>query len=304
MRDQVQTENAPTGAVESRRFMVIFNPVAGHRRRRYLQRVLDRLMERGCRYVLKETTCRGDAERFCAMLQPGDCDAVLVAGGDGTINEAVNGLGGTPVPVGIIPTGTANVMAWELGMPHEAEAVADFLATVNPRLVYSGILGDRRFVMMAGAGFDARVVAAVTPQLKRRLRKFAYVLKSAALLFRFDSPAYQVTLDGVSYPAASVVIANGHYYGGQFVCAPEADLADPDLHVCLFKRQGRWAAAMYALWLLIGRLHRRHDFEVRRARDILLDGPAGDPVQADGDVAGALPVHITASPSTFRVLAA
>ena len=101
MRDQTQTENAPSGAVESRRFMVIFNPVAGHRRRRYLQRVLDRLTELGCRYVLKETTCRGDAERFCAMLQPGDCDAVLVAGGDGTINEVVNGLADKKLPLAV-----------------------------------------------------------------------------------------------------------------------------------------------------------------------------------------------------------
>lgn len=296
-------DNFFTSAPESRHFLVIFNPTAGHRRQIYLQQVLDRLTVLGCRTELRETTCRGDAEQFCRDLHSGEFDAVLIAGGDGTINEAINGLQHTDIPIGIIPTGTANVMACELNMPQKPEAVANMLASAAPRTVHTGSLNNRKFIMMAGAGFDAHVVAAVTPALKRSLRKMAYVLKSLILLFRFSCPPYQITIDGRDYSAASVVIANGHYYGGKYVCAPDAKLSDPDLHVCLFKRQGRLAAATYALWLLLGRLHKRGDVEIVRGHDIRLAGPHNDPVQADGDIAGHLPVHIIASAGSFPILA-
>lgn len=303
MRLPPESGSIAAPASRLRSFLVIFNPTAGHRRQLYLKQVLNRLTALGCRIEMRETTCRGDAEQFCRNLQPGDYDGVLIAGGDGTINEAINGLQHTDIPVGIIPTGTANVMACELNMPQKPEAVANMLASATPRMVHAGSLNGRKFIMMAGAGFDAHVVAAVTPALKRSLRKMAYVLKSLTLLFRFNYPPYQITIDGRDHSAASVVIANGHYYGGKYVCAPEAKLADPDLHVCLFRKQGRLAAATYALWLLIGRLHKRHDIDILRGRDIRLSGPDGDPVQADGDIAGHLPVHIIAAAGSFLALA-
>lgn len=299
------TEPAGDGGqvIESRRFLVIFNPVAGHGRRRFLDRTLSRLASLGCACELRETTCRGDAEAICASIEPGAYDAVLVAGGDGTVNEALNGIGGRPIPVGVIPTGTANVLALELGLPVEPEQVADLLATAPVCRLHFGAVNGRRFTMMAGVGFDALVVAAVTPELKRRLRKAAYVLQSLRLLLRFDRPAYRVTIDGAVSEAASVIVANGHFYGGKFVCAPDARLDDPDLHVCLFDRTGRLAAATYALWLLLGRLHHRADFRVVRGREIVIDRPEGEPVQADGDIVALTPVTITASAGTFEALA-
>jgi YegS/Rv2252/BmrU family lipid kinase len=303
MKDIAEPAAGTGRTSESKRYLVIFNPVAGNRRRRFLDRTLARLAALGCLCELKETTCRGDAEAICAAVVPGDYDAVLVAGGDGTVNEALNGIGERPIPVGVIPIGTANVLALELGLPDDPEKVADCLASSPVRRLHYGAVNGRRFTMMAGVGFDALVVAAVTPELKRRLRKAAYVLKSFLLLMRFDRPAYEVSVDGVTSAAASVIVANGHFYGGKFICAPEARLDDPDLHVCLFERSGRFAAATYALWLLIGRLHRRHDFRVLRGRDIRIGHPAGDPVQADGDIVAASPVSITASAGTFDALA-
>ncbi|RDD62225.1 diacylglycerol/lipid kinase family protein [Ferruginivarius sediminum] len=104
------------------RVAVIHNPVAGWRRRRYLRRVIDALRERGCEVRLRRTTAPGDAHAFAAEAE--GCDVLAVAGGDGTVNEALNGLAGRHVPLSVIPLGTANVLAHELGLPRRPVALA------------------------------------------------------------------------------------------------------------------------------------------------------------------------------------
>jgi diacylglycerol kinase family enzyme len=145
---------------------------------------------------------------------------------------------------------------------------------------------------MAGVGFDAHVVANVSLRLKRRLGKGAYVLESLRQLFRFGFPGYRVTVDGRTFEAASVIVAKGHYYAGRFVCAPDARIDLPELHVCLFERNGRWNALRYALALALGRLPRLPDVRIVRGRSISITGPQGDPVQGDGDIIATLPVQI------------
>src|SRR5262249_60700955 len=149
---------------------------------------------------------------------------LVIAGGGGTINEAVNGLlsrgGGAASPLALVPLGTANVLANEIGLVTAPAAVARTIARGAAVRAYVGIANGRCFTAMAGAGFDAHVVAHVSLRLKRLLGKGAYVLESLRQLWRFPFPRYRVTIDGQSYDAASVIVAKGHYYGGRHLRAP------------------------------------------------------------------------------------
>ena len=154
--------------------------------------------------------------------------------------------------------------------------------------------------MMLGVGFDAHVVKAVDRLPKRVLGKAAYVLAFAVTLSRFPYRRYDVLVDGVPRRPASVVICNGHFYGGRFSCTPDAHLDEPDLHVCLFMRSGRWAAVRYGLALLLGRLHRRSDVEILKARQVEVRGDPDEPVQCDGDLSVSLPLVVTAGDASVR----
>ena len=301
---------AGAGAVPRRRFLVIHNPVAGPRRARRLRAVVEVLTQRfGAEVHVQATSGRGDAEAMARAVAPGAWDALAVAGGDGTINEAVNGLAArgaeaAPVPLGIVPLGTANVLAHELGLPLDAVGTAAVLAAGPARPVHLGVANGRCFAMMAGAGLDARVVERVSSALKRRIGKGAYVLETLAQLARFRDARYRVEVDGAVHEVASVIAAKGHFYGGRFVCAPDACLGEARLHVCLFPRTGRWNAARYVGGVTLGLLGRFPDYRIVPAERVIVTGPEGEPVQGDGDVIARLPVEIAVSPWRLPVLVA
>lgn len=287
---------------------MIHNPTAGQRGARRLRAVLEVLEQRfGVEATVRATTGRGDAEAMARTVAPGAFDAVVAAGGDGTVNEVVNGLGassgGAPVPLGIVPLGTANVLAHELGLPSDPEGMGTVLAVGQAQPVHLGVANGRCFAMMAGAGFDARVVERVAPRLKRLIGKGAYAVETLVQLADYRGTRYRVTVDGVTEEVASVIVAKGRFYAGRFVCAPEARLADPSLHVCLFRETGRWNAIRYIWGVVADRLPRLPDYRVVPARRIVIEAPVGAAVQGDGDIIARLPVEITPSPWVLPVLA-
>lgn len=282
--------------------LVIYNPTAGWRRRRRLEFVLRRLGELGCEITIRETTQRGDAEAFAREARVEHYDVVAVGGGDGTINEAANGLGVDAPALAVIPLGTANVLAAELGLAADLDAAATVIAHGRPHLIHLGAVNGRRFLIMAGIGFDAHVVAAVGPRLKKRLGKAAYVLMTLASLVRYRFRRYRVIVDDRPFDAASAVIANGHYYGGRFVCAPDARLETPELQVCLFMTPGPISALRYAAALVLGRLSRQPDVEMVSGRRIAVHDGHGEPVQSDGDIVAHLPIYVEADASRIAVL--
>jgi diacylglycerol kinase (ATP) len=291
-----------TSETAARRLLIIFNPAAGWRRRQRLAPVLARLREHGCAFELRETEGPGDAERFAAEVDPDAFDLVVAAGGDGTVNETINGLARSRLPLALIPLGTANVLAAEIGLRTDPAAVARCVALGQPRPIALGAANGRRFILMAGAGFDAHVVAGVSVPMKRWLGKGAYVLSTLRQLLLFDFPSYEVLTDNAVQHAASVIITNARYYGGRFVCAPEASLESDTLQVCMFGRGGRLAAIGYALALFSGRLPRLSTYRRIEARRIEVRGPPGEPIQVDGDGIGQLNVAIEVLPKALDLV--
>jgi len=294
-----------TKLTDRRQLMVIFNPTAGRRRGRAMAQVM-RLLEGQVDITQRRTAARGDAEAFARETPLGAI--ALVAGGDGTANEVANGLlaaGGGEMA--ILPLGTANVLAAELGIFNLAGAAG--AAARGPLLTCRpGLANGRGFLLMAGAGFDAHVVANVSPKLKRLLGKGAYVVETLRQLARFAFPRYRVTVDGVVHDVASVIVARGHFYGGRFIVAPEARLESDELHVCLFERWGRRQTLRFGLALLLGRLPHTAGFRVIAGRQIKVSVlcDAGErrrqPVQIDGDDALTLPVSINLASAAVRLL--
>jgi diacylglycerol kinase (ATP) len=295
--------------------LLIRNPIAGRRRRGLVDDVMRRVRAEGWTVDLVDTTASGDARRIAETCDAGRYAVIAVAGGDGTINEVVNGLasrpGGGPA-LALVPLGTANVLAHELGLRATAAIVARTMIAGRELLVRPGeATGSglpRHFSLMAGAGFDAKVVAGVSAPLKRRLGKAAYVWRSMVEARRYRPVRYAVEVDGARYEAASVIVTRSRLYAGPYVLAPAAALGEPLLHVCLFERWGRLQTLRFGLALLLGRLPRTGGFRVVTGRDVRISvlSDAGEtrlqPVQIDGDNALTLPISIGLAPGSVRML--
>jgi diacylglycerol kinase (ATP) len=285
-----------------RRVLVIFNPVAGRRRRLKLNRVLVGLESQGCEVTLRETAAKGDAEALALAADPAAFDVVVAAGGDGTINEIINGLAASPLPLALIPLGTANVLAAEIGLDLSAAAIAETIARGDAAPIYLGSANGRRFAMMIGIGIDARVVEALDPRLKRLAGKLAFVWSALGAIARYRPARYDLEIDGTHYLAAAAVLANGRFYGGRFILAPRANLGHPSLQIVLLERPGRWNLLRYGVALARGRLDRLSDARMIKTDRVKVSGPDGEAVQADGDLAGALPLFVTVSERPLAVL--
>jgi diacylglycerol kinase (ATP) len=301
--------------VAPKAMLLILNPTAGRRRRGLVNAVVQQVRHEGWTVDVVETAAAGDARRLAETCDAHRYGVIAVAGGDGTINEVVNGLagrGGDAPALGIVPLGTANVLAHELGLDFSAAAIARTMIAGRELLVQPGEAangsGARCFSLMAGAGFDAKVVAGVSAPLKRRWGRAAYVWRSLVEAHRYRPVRYQVDIDGVCHEASSVIVTRSRHYAGPYVVAPEATLSQPLLHVCLFERWGRSHTFRFGLALLRGRLPRTGGYRVVTGHAVRISvlSDAGErqaqPVQIDGDNALTLPVSIGLAPGAVRLL--
>jgi len=289
--------------------LIILNPAAGGSRssRRLLGRVIAALEGRGCAVVVRRTEpAMGDTERLAREAEP-EFDIIVAAGGDGTINAvangmAANGMAAAPRPLALLPLGTANVLAREIGLPRRPEPLAELIATGLVRPIWPGRVGDRLFLVMASSGFDAETVAAVNPRLKRYVGRAAFAWAIVLCLWRYRASELRVRVDGTEHRAATVIAAKGRIYAGSHVIAPQANLAEPMLDLVLFRRSGRLMVLRYLAALLLGRVHRRSDVTILRSRSALVSGADSLPVQADGEIVARLPVLIAVAERPLQLV--
>ena len=286
-----------------RRLLVLFNPMAGRRHGGRFRHVLHLLAEQGCQVTVQTTTGPGHAQGLAASAQRQDYDVVVAAGGDGTINEIVNGLTADAPPLALIPMGTANVLAHELGVPLDAAAVAKLIAEGTPRFIRPGRVNGHAFVQMAGFGIDAHVVANVNRRLKRLTGKGAYVWQSMVEMMRSPYVPFEVVCDRRAIEAYSGIVSRGRFYGGRFVAARDADNTRDSFEVTLFTRPGRAWATLFSAALMTGQFHRCPGVLQLAARVIDVSAPHGQPVQVDGELAEPVPAHFELAPELIAVVA-
>lgn len=302
------------------RIRLIVNPRAGRgRAERELPKLVLILSEKHLVHT-HVTTAPRDAEEDAARLPAGAYDLVVVAGGDGTLHEVVNGLMAKPPaarpPIGYIPLGTSSVFAWEMGLPRDPEVATRELARSNVssltlidlarvRLRRNGREEERYAVLMAGAGFDGAAVRAVGPRLKAIGGKLAYILSGLMTWLRLRTSPVRVELDGVPHGLATYAIAaNARAYGGNLSLTPDANIKDGWLDVGLFHGRSRWAFAKLILSTLVGRPLATREYSTVRARKIGLFPQNGVsvPVQLDGEGGWELPGTVETVAGALRVL--
>ena len=301
-RPKSKTSRGQSDAVPKRRISIIFNPTAGRRRRRTLDRVVRALAARGLDVCVTGTSGPGDATRLARRAVSERTDVVAAAGGDGTIREVVAGMIGGNALLGIVPMGTASVLAAELRLPRRPAAVAAVIAGGTARALHVPRANHRPFLLMAGAGFDGAVVDSVTPSLKRRFGKGAFVLCALRTWVAGPRPRIRVETDGSVRYAEWVVVANVSRYAGPYVLAPGADPDSQELTVCLFARAGRFALASALLRTVCGATVQVPGLTILRGHDVAVSAPVRVPVQIDGDAAGTLPLRLAATTDRIRVL--
>jgi len=308
---------------------VIFNPAAKGDKARRFRRHLDAFADE-CE--VKLTGAIGDARRLAAEAVKAGFETIVAAGGDGTVNEVLNGLGDVPegfarARLAVLPLGTVNVFARELRLPmklkaawqiiqHGREIRIDLpraeskpLAAAVPyatdqRLATSAAtdgVEPRYFAQMAGAGLDSRAVELVEWQVKKRLGPLAYVV--AGLKAMRLAPC-QMTVTGGGHSACGqlVLVGNGQRYGGEFRLFPKADLLDGLIDVCVFPRVNWLRLMLCAPSLLLRGTAPASLTEHFQAETLTVASVSQMPLQADGELIGQLPASFSIEKSKLRVV--
>ena len=222
-------------------------------------------------------------------------------GGDGTLNEVINGIAGTPARLGIIPTGLSNVLARELGITQDLGEAAETVRNGRVRRIDLGMVNGRYFSLMVSVGLDAQAVKIVNRTLKRYLKRYAYHLAGLKAAFTFHPPPFEITVDGeIKLSARAAVISSSRFYGGPHQITPQARIDDGILHCCFFEKAGLADYLRYYWGVLRKSHHTFSDVAILTGRTVSID-QAGLPLQADGDYIGTSPVQIEITPRFLPV---
>ncbi len=269
---------------------IIFNPNARSEKSRDLA---DTLREIAPDAELRMTTGPGEATRLAAEAAREGFRVVAAAGGDGTVNEVVNGLAGTQAALGVLPVGTMNVFAKEHGLPEKLDAAWSVIRSGNVREIDLLAANGTHFIQLAGVGFDAQVVKETTWQSKKNLGPLSYLISAAQIAAR-KPPRLIVEAGGRNSEGSFVLIGNGRYYGAKLVLFPKARVDDGMLDVLIFKNTGYLDLAKYLTGVLLGRHTGMGGVEYFQVAEATVRSEQEVPVEVDGELSGALPV-------TFRV---
>ena len=285
------------------RVVLLHNPTAGQRPAA-IEQIEAELRERGAEVEVAPTTRAGDGVNIARRAARSGADVLLACGGDGTLNEAVNGLAGSPTALATLPAGTVNVWAREVGIPSDPARNAALLWEGERRTVDLGRAGDRYFLLMAGIGLDADVAAQVTGPEKRRWGPLAYLWRGIATGIRWPIQRMWILLDdrSIRRRALFAVIGNTRLYGGVVNITHHAVADDGMLDVCIFGGQGLAEKLAHAGRLAFRRHTTAPTVEYYRAHQITLVTRPKVQVQVDGDTIGRTPMQFAAVPGALRVV--
>lgn len=283
--------------------LLIFNPTAGRSRgvrSGALERARKVLARQGIDSELAPTDGPGSAPGLARRAVRDRRQLVIVCGGDGTLNEVVNGLAGSLVPLALLPAGTANVFAKELGLPWNIERAASLIGGSGFRRISLGHLkaeegerDGRYFLSLAGAGPDGAVVRAVNQGLKDHTGTMAYWIEGFRQIMSYRFPRFRVKFENETVEATLIIAGRTKHYGGPLKITTRADLYGNDFELMLCTTQSRWKYLSYLPLLLSGRLRHARAIRFLRATEMRCEPIDAEPiwVQVDGEAAGRLPAE-------------
>lgn len=291
---------------------IIYNPSAGTKTvREDLNRAAAVLMARGWSVEILETARTGDATRLARAAATEKFNAVIAVGGDGTVNEVANGLVDSETALGVLPLGTANVWAKEMGLPlGDLRTAARRLADADIRLIDVGQvrnenIAPRVFVLWSGIGLDALVTRDVEPQraMKRRFGAFFFGWVGVRDAWSYRGKHATMLFDG-KRTRKRVIMAlacNAQLYAGIARIAPDAKIDDGLLDVVVLKGTGVWATAWHLVRVIFGAHVRDPQTEIHRVAAFTITG-RNLPLHVDAEPIGYAPIEICVRPRALRVL--
>lgn len=290
------------------RILAILNPISGNRDTEFLKQELYKAFD-GHDFEMHETTQALEAINISRKAAENNFDIVIAAGGDGTIIEVISGIIGTKTKLGIIPYGTGNMLAGNLGIPvNNLTRAIEIILEGSSTPIDIGKINDKYFAFMAGCGFDAKIIDETSREKKKRLGLLAYYIEGVMQFFRSKYALFKIRLDNnkiIKTRALTVIIANSAgILGNMASLAPQASLNDGLLDVIIISPKGI-SGTLQVLWEIIFRTPRDTRSKIRhyQAKDIEIKSKPSLLVQADGDIIGKTPVKIQILPGAIEVLA-
>ena len=296
---------------------LIVNPVAGFTGfQKQVKKAARYLTDKGCTVNWTETGQAGDAIQLAKQAAAEQYDIAVAVGGDGTINEVCNGLVGTDTALGVIPAGTANVFAADVGIPIwwplNPDAVltaADILLAGQPRRIDLGRLhlADgrcRHFLMWCGVGLDAAISQARQPGQTRSLSYASWVVSGLLVAFDFMGTTATIATDNetTNKRLMLAVASNGQLYGRVWRMAPDAKMDDGLLDVAVMAGYGWPSTIKHLLGLTFKRNVQDPDFNLYRTGRLAISAKEPLPVHVDAETIGTTPVEIDVAPRSLRVI--
>jgi len=276
---------------------LIVNPIAGNKAFRSIKKIED-LLKKKVILTSFYTQKKGDASAFASEIS--GADLIIVAGGDGTFNEVINGLLSSrknalekkATPLALIPLGTTNVLAKELSIPEDIEKAIPLALTGSPKKISLGRINSHYFSLMAGIGFDGEAVFKTENSIKKISGKGAYILSGIKTLTRYNPPLIEVKTAEGMFTGYTAIVGKARCYGGHFHVTPQANITEPLLDLCLF--QGRTKKDL--IRFVSGVIRKKHlrfkDVFYKKFSELEISSKGQVHIQIDGDYFGTLPVKI------------
>jgi YegS/Rv2252/BmrU family lipid kinase len=287
------------------KLFVIFNPAARGEKSQRIRRFLE--TKAGPSVTVAPTQRAGEARLLAARAVAEGYRVIVAAGGDGTINEVINGIGTSAAALGVLPLGTVNVFAQELGIPRNIEAAWAVIENGCRRTIDLARAesngATRYFVQLAGVGFDARAVRDASWELKKKIGPLSYVWAGFKTLSGTHARV-EVSANGNGpVGGVAVLVGNGRFYGGRFALFPKARMDDGLLDVCVFEKCGYLDVLRYGHGILRGAHLGLGGVKYFQAERLVCSAPGATPFELDGEDAGDAPVTFSVVPRALRVVA-
>ena len=283
-----------------KKICIIFNPKAGSSKLAKLNKIIAELNKNNI-VTLFETTAAGDATNI-ARIESAHFDIVVAAGGDGTINEVVNGIDPN-TPLAIIPMGTANIVAIEAGISNNSKAICAAINQGKTKRAYVSTINNKKFILMAGIGYDAKVVNNINPKLKKVFGKLIFALEGLKQFFKLKEFNITITSNNQTHHANWVLITNAKYYAGPHSITKRTNIFNEDL-VCYLFQDLTKLSFLYNLFLIIffGDLSKSKKIKTIHSSSFDISSQHTTPIQCDGEPFGHLPATIQSNKEFINLI--
>jgi diacylglycerol kinase (ATP) len=286
-----------------KRGFLVFNPSSGTDTKsdHQVSDVVREFERHGIDITPSITEPGGSVVRQVRDIMEDSPDLIVSWGGDGTINEVVNGMFPSKVPLGLLSGGTANLLVKEMGIPTRIHSAIRVISEGKTRSITVGQANQRFFVLMAGIGFDSEIVKNVDWNVKRKWGKIAFGFAALNTISKYKFPQLALRIDDQERQCVFAVICNAKEYAAHFVLTPQANISNDYFYACLFMEPGVSNLLKYVFHAAQGKLSKLPSVEILQCSKVEATGPGEIPVQADGELIGHLPMKFVIHPRSLNI---